>query len=229
MGKHYLTLLNVVFLLVLPVQVFAEDDHGNSCASATPIDYDSVQIDGIIEIGSDYDFFRINIESEMGRWSFYTPGSLAYLCLMDSDCSVIECCDSPGCYISQALYSGTYYISVRSNGTDTGTYTLYVMPETAGILGWFVGAITDAHSSLPIKGAKISTDIGKEAISLADGRYLMIHTAGTFNITAKAPGYNSVTSENIKVEEAEVKTVDFELIPLPIKPLSYLPLLLHDE
>ena len=229
MGKYYLILLYIAFLLAFSVQVFAEDDHGNSCASATPIDYHYLQIDGIIEIGSDYDFFRIDIEKEMGRWSFNASGSLAYLCLMDSDCSVIECCDSPGCYISQALYSGTYYISVRSNGTDTGSYTLYITPEPAGILGWFVGTITDAHSGLPIKGAKIITDIGKSAISLADGRYLIIHTAGTFNITAEATRYNSVTFENIEIQEAEVKTVDFELIPLPTNPLSYLPLLLDDD
>ena len=229
MCKPCLILFYVAFLLVLSVPVFAEDDHGNSCASATTITDQS--IDGTIEIGSDCDFFRAEIESEIGLWEFWTESDSldTYLCIMDSDCSVIACCDSPSCSISQALYSGTYYISVRSNGVDTGTYTLYVEPGTTGVLGWFAGSITDAHSGLPIKGAKVLTDIGKSAISLADGRYLMLHKAGTFTVTAEASRYNPLTRENIEIEEAEVKTINFELIPLAPKSLPCLPLLLYDD
>ena len=129
--NFYSTVFMLIALLLsfLPVSVFA-DDHGNSCSRATSVNIGST-VNGRIETGGDYDYFKIMVPSS-GTLTVYTTGSTdTYGYLNNSSCNVITRNDDSGSgynfRISRNVSSGTYYVKVKHyNSGRTGSYTLHV-------------------------------------------------------------------------------------------------------
>ncbi|MGA1869867.1 MAG: BACON domain-containing protein [bacterium] len=114
------------------------------------------------------------------------------------------------------LQNNTYYVMVRHYdpgvfGEETG-YDLEIYRPTAFIDGFIMGTVTDANSEKSIEGAQIRTNANASSISLPDGNYMIPHKAGTFIVTAVAPGYIPMSYYDVLITEGEVVTMDFELI-----------------
>ena len=110
-----------------------------------------------------------------------------------------------------------YYVKISSANTHFGEnvkYDLKVYRPIAPLTGFIIGSISDATSGLSIAGVQISTNDNASALSLPDGSYLMVHPAGTFTVTAKAPGYTEKSYSDVLVNEGEAVTRNFELVPV---------------
>ena len=104
------------------------DDHSNTRSGATSLSLGSSR-SGQIETGSDVDFFRVQV-SASGTLTVYTTGSLNTQGeLQSSSGSVLKSDDDGGSgknfSIERGVSPGTYYIKVESDGSDTGSYTVY--------------------------------------------------------------------------------------------------------
>jgi len=100
---------------------------------------------------------------------------------------------------------GVYYVKVRhydrfASGENT-EYDLQVYVPIGPLTGFIGGTITNAYSSEPIEGVRIKTDGKISALSFSDGAYFMVHPAGTFTITAEAPGYAPASFSGVLVGE----------------------------
>ncbi len=109
--------------------VVSFDDHGNTPSAATNLSLDS-SISGSIEMGSDIDYFRIEV-TQSGTLTVYTTGNLnTFGYLEDSSGTELETDDQGGSgdnfRIEQPVSGGTYYIAVDGrNPSDTGSYRLH--------------------------------------------------------------------------------------------------------
>ncbi len=108
-----------------------DDDHGDDCSTATAVSLNSSR-GGVINSGGDYDYFRVNVTSS-GTLTVYTTGSTdTYGDLDNSDCTDGRALasndngDDDNFSISRSVSAGTYYVSVTSQTTSTGDYTLNV-------------------------------------------------------------------------------------------------------
>ena len=100
---------------------------------------------------------------------------------------------------------GIYYVKVRHYDSDVfgedTEYDLQVYVPIGPGTGLLGGTITNGYSSEPIEGVRVKTDGKMSALSFPDGVYLMVHPAGTFTITAEAPGYAPASFSGIAVGE----------------------------
>jgi sugar lactone lactonase YvrE len=115
---------------------------------------------------------------------------------------------------------GIYYIMVTQYdpsiyGEDTGYDLRVYVPAAPPLVAFIKGTVTDFYSGDSMAGVRIKTDAKISALSLADGNYLMLHPAGTFNLTAEASGYEHFT-DTVTITEAETinKNIAMNLIVL---------------
>lgn len=112
-----------------------DDDHGDSCSTATPVGVNS-STPGVINIAGDNDYFRFEL-NETSTVTIYTDGSTdTYGTLYDSTCSQITSNDDSGAglnfQITRTLSAGVYYVKVRHFSSGTGSYTLHISTSGAG-------------------------------------------------------------------------------------------------
>jgi len=98
--------------------------------------------------------------------------------------------------------------------------------------GTIQGTVTDAQSSQPISGAKLSVVtsypvvLGTELAADSDGHYSLPAAPHTYTVTASALGYQS-TSQQVTVQAGVTVTVNLSLTPWPFA--VYLPLVAKDN
>lgn len=105
----------------------ATDDHSNDSQSATRLALGSF-VRGMIESGSDRDYFRLNVPSPTTIVVF-TTGSLdtSGTLFGHSNRQLAQDEDSgsgTNFRIASRVAGGTYYVRVESKGTATGSYVL---------------------------------------------------------------------------------------------------------
>ena len=120
----------------------ASDDHGNSCSSATRVNIGRT-VNGNIESGGDYDFFRVSVSSN-SKLRVYSSGSTdTYAYLKNANCNTIARNDDSGegrnFKIEYTVSPGTYYVAVKHyNSNSTGRYVFHA--ETVTESNRFVSA-----------------------------------------------------------------------------------------
>jgi uncharacterized protein YjiK len=134
-----------------------------------------------------------------GPWDYYREGEDE---LMDWRCT----------------RDGIYYVMIKHYepgifGDDT-EYDLKIFRPIAAYIGFIEGIITNASSGNSIAGAVITTNDNASALSLDGGAYLIIHPAGSFTVTANAPGYIPSSYANVQVNEGGTTTRPFTLVPV---------------
>lgn len=102
-------------------------------------------------------------------------------------------------------------------------YQITITEEAQNCYGKISGKVTNAQTQATISGAEVSvstTEGTKTATTGSDGKYTISNvicdcTAGTtYEVRATAPGYNSSTKPNVKVEkDKETTDVDIALSP----------------
>lgn len=107
----------------------------------------------------------------------------------------------------------------NSNWTNNKNALLYYMEET---LNGFHGLVTDGCTGLPVK-AKVfvnnhDADSSHVYTSLPIGNYYRPITPGTYSVTYSAPGYQSVTLNNIVVTANS--GVEHNVVLQPLAPVS---------
>jgi len=128
--------LCVIAPLMSSLYAQVDDDHGNSCSSATEVSINRTH-PGDLERAGDADYFQIQ-PSKSGILNVFTTGSTDTAgSLRDGNCSPIGSDDgAPGrnFRITQALSEGTHYVSVQhSNSSETGSYILHLEFEGSSV------------------------------------------------------------------------------------------------
>jgi len=77
------------------------------------------------------------------------------------------------------------------------------------------GSVKDQTTDQPITGALVKTDSEFLNTTNSNGYYTMFALAGTYIVTASAPGYASTSQSNVKVFEGKTTTKNFALVTIP--------------
>ena len=173
-----------LFLILNAVRVGAQtsDDHGNTFGSATPISLGS-SITGRINPGDDVDVFKLDLSGRSGTtdvW-IYTTGELDTvgwlydasdeLVAYDYDLATDQ---DDNFHLRAILPSGVYYLEVRSEGVETGDYTLHA--EIATDAGSTTGTATTLTLDVPATGTiETSEDTDYFKFSLTESLNLALH------------------------------------------------------
>ncbi|MEO7794839.1 MAG: carboxypeptidase regulatory-like domain-containing protein [Thermoanaerobaculia bacterium] len=118
-----------------------------------------------------------------------------------------------GTYTVTAARSGYNTGSISGVGITNGGTTVRHFALTSGQIA---GTITDSTSASPIAGAQIAISPGPTVLSNGSGNYAANVGAGTYSVTASAPGYFSATHTGVVVGNAGTNTQNFALVPSPI-------------
>lgn len=111
----------------------------------------------------------------------------------------VEAYKTGGGYVAQSTTT-----AVQSGGTSTLNFEL----TPFGVIN---GTVKDQATDQPIAGALVKAD--SEFVNTTDtnGYYTMFVLAGAYDLTASAPGYDSVEQSNVKVFEGKTTTRNFAL------------------
>ena len=155
-----------LFLILNAVGVGAQtaDDHGNTFGSATPISLGS-PITGRIDPGDDVDVFKLDLSGRSGTTDLwmYTTGELNTvgwlydasdeLVAYDYDLATGQ---DDNFHLRAILPIGVYYLEVRSEGVETGDYTLHA--ETATDAGSTTGTAATLSLDSPTTGTILTSE-----------------------------------------------------------------------
>jgi hypothetical protein len=123
-----------------PIKVtVAVDDHANNCTSATTVALNSTRA-GNIEVGGDYDYFKIQVPSP-GTLTVSTTGSTdTYIFLKNASCADIASNNNypdKNSSIPKLEQTGTYYVAVRHYNSSAGTgFYVFNVSFTEAKEGW---------------------------------------------------------------------------------------------
>jgi hypothetical protein len=115
----------------------------------------------------------------------------------------------------QALPNGQYRWAVKAVYTNN----VLSVPSYSNILvkqqetGMIAGVVRRQNTT-PIAGATITSGTYTATTNTA-GAYTLVLPVGTHNVTASAPGYNSITTEGVVVNANQTTTVNFVLSIVP--------------
>ncbi|MCB4773866.1 MAG: RICIN domain-containing protein [Sulfurovum sp.] len=193
-------IIGLLLFLATTVFTFATDDHGNSIATATRINPNSIT-PGRIEVGNDSDIFRIKI-THQGILNVYTTGSTPLFGYFIHGGTTTGSYD-PDSYNNnfrflRSVTPGIYYIQVRHlRYTGTGPYTL-VSEFTPGQAQDFYGHGDGMASATPINpnsttSGRIATpgSINYYKITIPSAGTLVVNTTGsidTYGLLLSASG-----------------------------------------
>ncbi|MEX1312230.1 MAG: M14 family zinc carboxypeptidase [Candidatus Sulfomarinibacteraceae bacterium] len=116
---------------------------------------------------------------------------------------------------SGALADGRHTVYIRAQdsagywGTTRAVFVWVLDPGTAAHIA---GMMTDAVTGLPIEGA-VSAGPFSTAAAPATGSYDLLVPAGTYEVTATAPGHYGETVVGIVAVQGNTTTLDFDLDP----------------
>ncbi len=137
-------------------------------------------------------------EQNETTWTELTPVMISALTLTDTGWAAL----APGTYkwAIKAIYTGNVY--------SLGAFSNPVVKD-ATPMGTLAGTIRN-QANLPIMGATITAGafVGTSA---ANGSYAMQVATGTYAVTCSAPGYSSVTTENVVINEGMTTIANFTL------------------
>ena len=88
---------------------------------------------------------------------------------------------------------------------------LAVTPTVCAQTGGFRGQITDLLTKQPIAGAIVSS-AGAQAVTDADGRYVLHLDSGTYDVHAAADGYIGMSSSRRLVRGGGITTLDLQMV-----------------
>ena len=162
------------------------DDYGNSIGAAHNIAPNSTT-SGVIDSGTDVDYFRINLRSR-GRLALRTNGGTNTVGTLYSSTGAPVGSNNDGCNnrsnfcLTRMLNAGTYYLKVDGYGTvATGAYSLvsrYVVDD-------YGDTRSEAHriSANRLTSGRINTgaDVDFFKVELSRPGYLLVRTTGTTN------------------------------------------------
>ncbi len=130
--------------------------------------------------------------------------------------------DSRGDY-EMTMPGGDYNVTASADGYTNQTFSTtiingaktvlnFALSEVVASKGSISGTVTDASSNAGIPGVVVSTDAGGySALTDNSGSYIINDvTAGTYNVTATASGYNPDTRQTTVVADS-TSVVDFTL------------------
>ena len=192
--KRIVMVLACVVALVSTSIVQAQDDHGNTPETATPIAFGSSQ-SGEIETGDDDDYFRLDV-AEATSALLFTTGNLDTFGTLygESGSWLVEdddAGDDRNFLIAYDLAPGVYYLKVGSFGTNVGSYVVEAAiappddhgdtPETATPL-----AIGSSQSG----EIETSTDVDYFRLDITEA------TAALFFTTGDLDTYGSLYDES---------------------------------
>ena len=117
-------------------------------------------------------------------------------------------------------FTSEYYTAASQATSTVGWLTRigsFVLPGcTPAESGTIQGTVRNAVTLLPIAGAVVATSDGYTRITDAGGGYTMQVAAGTYDMTASAPGFGSDSETGVVVATNGTTTQDFFLAPTPI-------------
>jgi len=120
-----------------------------------------------------------------------------------------------GSFSSAGLADGRHTIYVRGQdsagywGTVRAVFVWVLDPSTAAHIA---GMLTDSVTGLPLEGT-ITAGIFSTASGPATGSYDLMLPAGTYDVTAQAPGHYGVTTTGVVATQGNTTFRDFALDP----------------
>jgi hypothetical protein len=119
---------------------------------------------------------------------------------------------APGNYTVTVTKSG--FISQSKNATvavNQTTTVNFALSSALADIGWIVGSVTDANTSMPIEDAVITAGNKSDDTNSA-GRYEIELAPGNYSVTAGKSGYVSQTMMGIVVRAGSVTALNFALV-----------------
>ena len=223
-----LALWVLVALLLCGGQVgFAQDDHGDTPQTATPVGIGSIT-SGVLEVGGDLDYFRVQISS-LATYYFFSRGNTDTRgTLFDVNLDQVTYDSSDGeldnFRIEIELLPGTYYLEVEGQYSSTvGAYHIHVEGPGAGTSSddhgfspWSatqinVGSITDG-------GLDLEGDLDYFSIEIPDlATYYFFSrniTGGDADVAARLYDANlALVTYDSSDGELDNFRIDVELLP----------------
>jgi N-acetylneuraminic acid mutarotase len=117
--------------------------------------------------------------------------------------------DNGTCTPAYLCTAGAGFDGPTGLGTPNGTAAFRSGPH-----GTVKGLVTDSATSKPIVGAKITADTAS-ALTGTDGSYTLSVPVGTYDITASAYGYASITQSGVAIADGQTLTESFALVAVP--------------
>jgi hypothetical protein len=108
---------------------------------------------------------------------------------------------------TQSQVTGTGVGGLRSSGS-----TGYLANFSESPVTQVTGTVTDSATTQPIAGATVAITSGPSTTSTSTGAYVLAGlTAGTYSVTASAPGY-AASSQSVTVSNSVSTTANFALV-----------------
>ena len=179
-------------------------DNNNTTATATTLPV-NISVPGRIDFAGDIDYFRIRISTQTSV-AIFTTGDLDTLGkLINSVGDVIQSDDNSARNTNFLIQDrnvkpGTYYIEVRSAGTETGDYRLRVDDEGAGAGDH--GDTTKTATALPLNAfvsgmIDPASDVDYFSIVISTPTVVAIFTVGNLDtIGALYDGTNTLSDDD---------------------------------
>jgi hypothetical protein len=167
--------------LVAPLQ--AQDDHGNTAATATNVALNSTT-NGVFNSPTDVDYFRITLTQD-AHVAFFTTGTTDTLGSLRNSTDQEIFANDDGTdlnfRIEADLTAGTYYLRVSSFDGATGSYSLRVEASQFGV---------DDHGNTAATATVVSLNTPTAGLlnSVADVDYFRFSVAAAARITATTTG-----------------------------------------
>ena len=109
------------------------------------------------------------------------------------------------------INEGSVNVTLRvTDGTLEGTDRIVVTVEAIANAGWLEGFVKDSAGD-PILGALVSIENNSRTAN-ETGYYNFTLAAGTYNVTASAPGHQTSAEQSIVIDANETSTLDFTLL-----------------
>ena len=166
---------------------FSVDDHGNTAEEATRVGLDSTTA-GVIEQGSDVDYFRITV-TQAGTLTVETTGTTdTHGALLSATGTTLAENDDAGAgdnfRIVHQVTAGTYYVAVRGyDANETGSYTLqtgFTLRPAADDHGDTLGRATGVGLNSTTAGSiEHADDVDYFRITVTQAGTLTVETTGT--------------------------------------------------
>jgi hypothetical protein len=175
------------------------DDHGNTTATATAVTVGS-STNGVMNTSDDVDYFRVQLTGS-GTLTVYSTGSMDTVgSLLDSNGTVLATNDDYtdlNFRIVRSVAAGTYYISVRGYGGQTGSYVLRVefsgAPTTTDDHGNTASSATAVNLNSSTNGAINSPgDVDFFRVQVTATGTLTLTTTGTTDTYGRLLDANGV-------------------------------------
>jgi hypothetical protein len=137
-------------------------------------------------------------EQDETAWTLLTPGLITALALTDDDWP----------YIPEGIYKWAVK-AIYTNDVSSQSAFSNALFKPAGVTGTLEGAVRDVNN-LPVADAVIAAGAFTTTAGIT-GSYSMPVNVGTYCVTCSAPGFQTMTNENVVITEGQTSICDFIL------------------